>query len=204
MTDEQKTTELYRLAYQCAEYKQQGCTGYCGNCQFNVNLYVKDPRESVLIQTSAALDQAKSIQYDNSERTFNTACLIIVLGFIGFIVYCCAPTKPKDVADIRPAQNLYEAYYVMEHLIQDINDDGEITCIDYAVIFNSICRTARIIRNKNPRTGMDHLFNQVNFDGVPMYVEPQGSIYCYRMEDFWGERYDPRYNRDETNKWRLR
>ena len=56
MTNSQKTADLKRLAYQCAEQKNNGCNDNCGSCPLNVSLYLDDPREAVLIRTNAEID----------------------------------------------------------------------------------------------------------------------------------------------------
>ena len=58
----------------------------------------------------------------------------------------------------------------------DVNGDGLHNCIDAAVLFyqyypnkNKVC----IEINRNPKTGMYHLFNCVFTDGVWKAIEPQ-------------------------------
>ena len=83
----QHKTELYRLAYQCHEYKRKGCNGYCGNCQLNVSLYLDDAREAVLIKTGAALDNEKMAEYKREEDSKNIGQGIAALGIIAFIIF---------------------------------------------------------------------------------------------------------------------
>jgi hypothetical protein len=67
MTNSQKTSELKRLAYECAERKYSGCNDNCRKCPLNISLYLEDPREAVLIQTNAEFDYQKNVQYQNEQ-----------------------------------------------------------------------------------------------------------------------------------------
>jgi hypothetical protein len=89
----------------------------------------------------------------------------------------------------------------------DVNSDGLVNCIDYAVLFKQdfdrrfAPQTALIIRNINHDTGMNHLLNAIRMpDGSLRFIEPQD-----RHEGspriLWGNKYDPRYNMDETAYW---
>jgi hypothetical protein len=91
----------------------------------------------------------------------------------------------------------------------DVNKDGLYNCIDAAVLFykhypdkSRVC----IEINKNPKTGMHHLFNCVFTDGVWKAIEPQ-AYYTnksnYLMWAVWGNQYDNTYNHDETEKWKV-
>jgi hypothetical protein len=82
--------------------------------------------------------------------------------------------------------------------IRDINADGLVNCIDYATLFAVLHGDqARIIRNVNPETGMNHLFNSVDVSGKVWMVEPQETE--WRMEKVWGSAYNPKYNRDRND-----
>ena len=86
----------------------------------------------------------------------------------------------------------------------DVNGDGLHNCIDAAVLFyqyypdkNKVC----IELNRNPKTGMHHLFNCVFTDGVWKAIEPQAYANKYSnyfMWAVWGNQYDNSYNRDVT------
>ena len=99
MTNSQKTNDLKRLAYQCAEQKNDGCNDNCRNCPLNVSLYLDDPREAVLIRTKAEIDyqgdQAKEqafnqlIKKNEEQRTAEyIGTLIGGLIPIGLIIWC--------------------------------------------------------------------------------------------------------------------
>jgi hypothetical protein len=91
-----------------------------------------------------------------------------------------------------------------------MNGDGLVNCIDYAQLFRVLYGDkARIIRNINPVSGMNHLLNAVPdgntklVNGQPylIYVEPQGSYDTWRPDTFWGSDYMMQYNMDETDYW---
>jgi len=104
MTNSQKTADLKRLAYQCAEQKNNGCNGNCGSCPLNVSLYIDDPREAVLIRTNAEIDyqhdQAKEqafnqlIKENEDKRTAeDIGTLIGALIPIGLVIWCVLSIK---------------------------------------------------------------------------------------------------------------
>ena len=86
----------------------------------------------------------------------------------------------------------------------DINHDGMINCIDYAIIFRMLYGSnARIIINVNQRTKMNHMFIRVLYNNGTSYmdIEPQGTPERYSMGLIWGVDYDPSYNEDVTSRW---
>jgi len=91
----------------------------------------------------------------------------------------------------------------------DVNGDGLTNCIDAAVSFYQFYpdkNKVRILCNRNPNTGMNHLFNSVLTEGVWVEVEPQAYFSGhpdYFMETSWGNQYDSQYNLDVTEKWKV-
>jgi hypothetical protein len=89
----------------------------------------------------------------------------------------------------------------------DYNKDGLINCIDAAVSFYKWYpdkSKVRIILNLNKKTGMNHLFNLVFFNGSWIAIEPQAwsSRYMsYLVCDVWGRKYNATYNRDVTSDY---
>jgi hypothetical protein len=67
LTSSQKTKEIKRLAYECAERKYNGCNENCNKCPLNISIYLDDPREAVMIQTNAELDYQNSVQLYNEQ-----------------------------------------------------------------------------------------------------------------------------------------
>ena len=90
---------------------------------------------------------------------------------------------------------------------KDVNGDGKHNCIDAAVLFyqfypdkSKVC----IEVNRNPKTGMNHLFNCVFTDGVWKAIEPQAyasNHSNYFMWAAWGSQYDNSYNQDVTSEY---
>lgn len=96
--------------------------------------------------------------------------------------------------------------------IRDLDKDGQINCVDYATMFKItwdqtyplLKNKCQIVRNVNPNTGMNHLFVHVwNDSSESIDIEPWTSNpYIYKMNDVWGNRYDPAYNKyGETDYW---
>ena len=116
-------------------------------------------------------------------------------------------------------------YYVNDGAIRDVlkstrskvydrDGDGLVNCIDYTITFKKEWdvvmspNQCEIVRNydKGGRSKMNHLVVRVRLasDGEWLYVEPQArhNKRNYKMNDFWGARYDPKYNLfGETNYW---
>jgi uncharacterized protein YuzB (UPF0349 family) len=210
LSAEQKSAELYRLAYQCAVNKQLGCKGFCGNCQLNVSLYADNPREAVLIRTSAEMDAAKAYQKrQNDERESRYKLYIFAAIILAVIIKCNIPSapKPQQTAPVK-GDRLYTTNNKsvtgtideVHRLIYDLNKDGEIDCVDYACLFYKLWGNgAYIMRNYNSKTGFNHLFNAVeNGDGYTIMIEPQSRDASF---DMWGSRYNPMINEDETEYW---
>jgi hypothetical protein len=83
----------------------------------------------------------------------------------------------------------------------DMNADGLINCIDYTIQFWQYFYNQDILRivwNNNPNNGFNHLL-------IYLYdepVEPQSWLKGAGNADmymFWGDRYDPEYDRDVTD-----
>jgi len=92
---------------------------------------------------------------------------------------------------------------------RDVNGDGLVNCIDAAVLFYSSFpdkSKVRIMRNINPATGMNHLFNAVLLNGKWVVCEPQAVMQGYTDTwnmSVWGTMYDAKYDTDETDIWRV-
>jgi hypothetical protein len=83
----------------------------------------------------------------------------------------------------------------------DMNADNLVDCIDFALLFY-LCYDGEcvIVRNVNRSTGMNHLFNAVKINDKWVTVEPQDPQ-GRTMEWYWGKKYDPQYDVDETIQW---
>jgi len=208
MNAAKRNTELYRIAYQCGILRLRGCKGYCGNCQFNASLYIDDPREAVLIKTNAAIDAEQAENYRREEDAGFWAKIIAVVVFT--LIFCWQCAKCSAPKETPPKPTVSIKYYTIDVVsmlpsyVRDVNGDGVINCIDYAVCFYELKPDSRIIRNQNPNTGWHHLFNAVpQPDGSWLYIEPNSAHSgSYSMKNIWGIEYDPRYNRNETHLWK--
>lgn len=94
--------------------------------------------------------------------------------------------------------------------IRDVNDDNKINCLDYAIVFkytwdaNNNPADCELVRNLHK--DFNHLFVRIKWNNEWVYVEPSayfyGCMYAYTMQEFWGDRYDSRYNfYNETEYW---
>jgi hypothetical protein len=220
MSAEQRSSALYRSAYQCAENKSKGlCNGYCGNCPLNVSLYVDDPREAVLIKTSAALDQQKVKDHEHTQSVKGWVWLFYIVVTIGLIYSCvnsCGapndvppnsawnsglPLPPWGLDPNDSPEMIVQAVWEMG--FYDVNNDNKISCVDYNVLLFTLWPAGkrRLIWNLNPYTGMNHLFTQLYIQGRWQYVDASGGPTRWDMREIWGSQYDPKYNKDRTAKW---
>jgi hypothetical protein len=218
LTNHQKSGEYYRIAYKCAEVKDtQGCDGNCAACVLNVHLYVDDPREATLIKTSAALDYGKYISI-KSEAKYNqlTWNLGQLLGWVLIIVSIWFGYRSCTKKDAPPTESskLYNtgyetfnrvtgeaALYVKQHL-RDVNRDGEINCIDRALLYKEYVPEARLIWNRNYANGWNHIF--IGIETVPGEIDKLEPMVISEymldryIDEYWAEKYDERYDKDVT------
>ena len=90
--------------------------------------------------------------------------------------------------------------------VPDMNKDGKINCIDYSILFRMFYGSnARILINKNPKNGMNHMFIRIYYNDMGhtrvLDIDPQGTPDRYSMGLIWGMRYEPIHNRDVTSQW---
>lgn len=144
--------------------------------------------------------------------------LIITLAICAGIAYHC--TYNETAFGVKPEAKLNEIRQpatvsynnVIDATLQkvqankkDVNKDGKVNCIDYAVLFYQYYPykdEVTISLNVNPKTGMNHLFNVILINGTWRAIEPQtepGNIYF--MRDVWGSKYDSTLNKVVTNDY---
>ena len=93
--------------------------------------------------------------------------------------------------------------------IRDINSDGEINCVDYAITFKLLWdlfypnNTSDCIIIRNYSYKLHHLFIGIYQNDHLIFVEPWSKIHTrYLMRDNWSDEFDPRFNiYGETDKW---
>jgi hypothetical protein len=86
----------------------------------------------------------------------------------------------------------------------DMDNDGKINCVDYTIQFYQYYPNRNDVRiiwsdNKN----FNHLFVRVNGTDVEpgAYLRKSNTEKWFGMKKFWGDIYDPSYNRDVTNDY---
>lgn len=113
-----------------------------------------------------------------------------------------------DLSDRR--EYIYDTLERTHSHVTDINYDGKVNCIDYAVTFKREwdkkypSRNCQIMRNCNTFTGWHHLYVRVKLfdnDYYWTYVEPQGSRSDYDMFTYWGSKYNTQFDHEETRIW---
>jgi hypothetical protein len=167
-----------------------------------------------MLKATASINASHTI---SSWNAGGIAFFVSIAVMIGIVIACIAgfkscmnslgvndDTTPRDKI---PIERIEDTLKLTHENIKDVNKDGLVNCIDYAYLFKKYYGYhARIIRNVNKETGMDHLLNAVQFtDRDPIskwiFVEPQGDKYTWRPDTYWGSKYDHEYDYDETWKW---
>ena len=98
--------------------------------------------------------------------------------------------------------NIVRIINLMHNEEFDINEDGLVNCIDYAIMFHILYGSdARLIQNYNPSTGMNHLFIIIRNGGFTWEVEPRGTYNKWQMNEVWGAKYDRSLNQDVTYRY---
>jgi hypothetical protein len=209
---------LYRFALDCAEHKiRNNCDFQCKQCASNVSLYSIAREEAVMLQHSAELemdhrfkiqheDRMRELEYTDRKNAegrglavYILAQLIIICTIVATVVIICSlKDKPKNTA---PARTDYIISTLQKVRSIDTDGSGAIDCIDYALQFYDLYpdkSAVRIIWNKNKPVGMNHLF--VTVDGIPIepavFANPKEGF--FRMDSYYGNQYNPAFNRDVT------
>ena len=225
------SSALYDCATECALRRQnrrcrESFGGYaCNNCRFNINRYVNaDPNQADLYM----------LQAETRASNIRSAGGIYHIVFIISILFCLhAAWKDYTVEQerqvriserwqVQPAQQTRSVQNIsINHEIEtalrrvstdlknnvDVNNDGKINCIDAAVQFYKYFpdkNRVKIYVNRNPDTGMHHLFNVVLVNGTWTTIEPQAfhtGKTSFNMHDVWGSKYDAKFNRDATSEY---
>jgi hypothetical protein len=137
---------------------------------YNVDSFGWDPNQVKLIKAQAMLDYQQYVADKKAQnKAFwqgELAVTGIAIVMILFVFLCLnvlmanAEEKPRSITET--------IAYVRAN-IRDVNLDGKINCIDYAVMFYEYYPDSEIIHCKNNRYGFNHLLNRVN----GRYIEPQ-------------------------------
>ncbi|MDR1046535.1 MAG: hypothetical protein LBL64_02065 [Treponema sp.] len=220
---------MYKFALDCAEHKiYNNCDKNCNNCASNIGMYNLSHQDAVMLQHAAEMETQHRFQLQHEQRMRNLkevkmqkqANVFTVITVFVFIVLSIMLTMwifrmimPKPEPQQSANHNEIHAVNIFRTLLRiypvDMNGDGKITCIDYAIEFYNIYPlqdSVQIVVNHNYARNWHHLF--VYVDGVA--VEPSaalapgkdGNIYV-NMESFWGDVYNPKYDTDVTAYWDL-
>ena len=206
-----------KIKSQCIIKKQQGiCTpDMCENCRISKNcrLFTQSlsPFEEEYMN-AIAIDMARdSLKKDIPNKSKPMRLFMqrlkwcaIIFGLFSIIpIIFLLLLGPGDEAPTQEAHA--RIYYVLEethYYIDDFNNDNDINCQDYAVLFKYIWDNVfpeykaccAIIRNTNPFSSMNHLFVRVTFQGT-YFIEPQRRGYeDYLMAHVWGDKWDRKWD----------
>lgn len=140
--------------------------------------------------------------------------IVGVIILLLWICFCSFPTEqPKYTVPVERSEQIIATIKEAQSKVKDINADGEINCIDYAITYKLVWDNkfpgkeyqCLILRNYNPTNGFHHLFIAMQDDNNNfIFVEPWAkNPYIYNMEDNWKNgRYNPKFNLySETVKW---
>jgi len=212
------TANIARFKAQCIlDKKLHVCNGKCSACEkysrlqrvYNSlddfqRLCVDDDVRSYVISleplTKAEIRQRRKPMYKR---------LLLVVILAAVIVFAC---RGKLHAQDRYTELHAEILATLERThsqVRDVNKDGLVNCIDYAVTFkrqwDKYYDPARcgIEHNQNYTTGWNHLFVRC-FPKDSIFwvsVEPQATGAVYDMYTYWGDKYWGVYDYDDTEYW---
>ena len=213
---------LFDCALECALLrKNRRCHNQfrsiiCNDCKYYLCKYIDAaPRDVELFMMQAEM-RAGAIKATSGGHHFVFAFLIGMCLFFAYLNYNHEKTKPNFRESPRNSvvssghddimTSLRKVAKDLENRV-DVNGDGKTNCIDAAVKFYKYYpdkSKVDISVNRNPKTGMHHLFNIVLIDGVWRAIEPQAVFTNHRsyfMRDVWGTKYDHTLNRVVTSDY---
>lgn len=150
-------------------------------------------------------------EYKKHFSKFLFLCILFVM-LIPLLIGLCSGPFDKPERRVNYEECIVRCIQRTQINISDINQDNKVNCIDYAVIFKLtwdeeyplLKERCQIVRNRNIKTGMNHLFVHVwNDQDQSIDIEPGAyNPYHYTMFEAWGTKYDPEYNSyGETEYW---
>lgn len=154
------------------------------------------------------------MSHEEYKRHYTKFVVALILFLFLFLVVPMLLIGPLDTPDSIIDYNtaIINTVRVAQSQVYDLDEDGKVNCVDYAIMFKLVWdksyprlkANCTIIRNRNWLTDMNHLFICIiDNTGENIWVEP-GTFNPsnYRMENVWGDRYDPLCNRyGETEYW---
>jgi len=222
------SSALYDCAVECAlrrmnrRCKKKSGAYDCDDCKYNIYRYTDaDQRDVELFMVEAEMS-AGAIQATGSGHHMVFIILISLCLLLAWVTYKGDKERESHTVNsvantILPKQVSSAQHEIIMNTLRqvsrdhdrkvDVNKDGEINCIDAAVLFykyypdkDNVC----IELNVNPSAKMNHLFNCVRINRVWKAIEPQSGFtnqHSYYMKDVWGARYDNSKNKDVTNDY---
>jgi hypothetical protein len=219
---------LHRFALDCAEKRYfHLCQYACTTCPSNISLYGLDKRDAVAIQHRANLDfnawADAEMMFRKKEARKNRVSriggLVFLALFLAWAVWSAflflAPDPPPEAeppgaSEAREALEPFDLLSIIAPTVEtlervykaDIDGDGVVNCIDYAIQFYNAYpdrEAVRLVVNYNPTKEWNHLFVTVwgvAIEPVSLLRRKQGNP--IGVMDYWGDTYDPRYNKDVT------
>jgi hypothetical protein len=179
---------LYMVALNCAwQHNKTNCGNKpeaCQKCNYNAYNYGYDPNEVKLLYGRA--NYAISIHPFNTRGEWKSMggliimlILIVLIGKFAFGMipkqlapyYVDPPFNAEEVFGTYTTQQVRDSIQRTRLTLRDVNSDGEIDCIDWAVRFYEIHRGAKIYHCYYGVYGdqFTHLLNRVG----DKYIEPQ-------------------------------
>lgn len=187
------------------------------------------PADLLRIDNTATKIIQKKLNFDFSYRKSLSSRLLYLLNCIKWMViifalsfviplvvayFLCAKAGDTHgavypIIDDETESKIFRVLDETNRNVYDMNDDHEVNCQDFTVMFvylwgkiyPSDKDAAQIVFNRNFHTGMNHLFVSIKSGKKVFYIEPQGNPHCYRMEHYWGYKYDPSFNKEITKEF---
>lgn len=212
-TDLDKNLEA--LAETSAECRFRIYAGYCKSCEGCKMKQVLDECEASLPVGSwlrvnrmsdrmyVGLALRYRIEKDRQRRTRRGLKLLAALFVVVAVVCMKWALFPESYDDYVVRRVLALAH----PQVRDVNGDGVINCVDYAVCFKKqwdelyvpdYCEIVRNV-NKTPGSDFNHLFVRCWVNGRWLYVEPQAKVDGpYDMYEVWYREYNRKYGHNKT------
>jgi len=162
------------------------------------------PIQAKLYQFQAKNQVAKNKAANKEQRL---VCLIVII----FCLLLCFGTWKHEVTKLSKtdinwiSQKIRNTNKKVYDNLYDINEDGEINCEDFSILFYKYYpySNVRIFQNRSNVKNFYHAFNAIRINGIWKTVEPQAFPKSpFWMEDFWGKRYRPELDEDITNEYK--
>ena len=232
MSKNMNEVDLGVIAYQCIARSREGrCNGKCEKCLYNINLYSGTPEEKAFAMAS----KNAQYEYSHQSGDESLGLLVLALICI-VCLWCCTPSACSSKKEVTHNESAVEktlavaqkdeapSEFVTFHpqpykqpdleatlrkvhaTIRDVNYDGKINCIDYAVRFYELMPMTVFGWHKNTEAGvLNHLFVGYKDNAINKVrlVEPQETTWV-TPQDFWGDRYGKKYILvDEAEIWEI-